>query len=400
MTFATSSGSGPRSSSGRHICSYCGDTVSARFPASVTPLGFYCHFSYRTGFRRRFLERDMNAMSCITLGILCALGPLWSPAYRLAIFRTLAATIPTNLDELLRPIPLFESPQVHVPLSSYARAPLKVYTCRAPPSASLPNSSFVSGTSPSPLVPTSVSPRYPSRTHHPLDRFGFSGSINHPIAKYMSYQGLSVSFQSFIGHVAYVSIPRSVFEALQNPQWVAVMQEKIDAWELNGTWELVPLPPGAKPVGSLWVFNVKFQVDDLLRGTRIIPVHGMATGTIGERGGPIRPFERNSDGADVRSGWQVCGRWRWEVGGCMRISMATTTSIVYAVYGEHPSCEASSQAKVGYNSIVWSHRLGNKGIELPPYASPRTKVRFTSIVYNPRLGDKGIDLPPPISCCF
>ena len=39
------------------------------------------------------------------------------------------------------------------------------------------------------------------------------------------------------------------------------MQEKMDALERNGTWELVPLPPGAKPIGNKWVFNVKFQVD-------------------------------------------------------------------------------------------------------------------------------------------
>ena len=46
---------------------------------------------------------------------------------------------------------------------------------------------------------------------------------------------------------------------------------------------------------------------------------------------------------------------------------------------EYPSYEASPPAKVGFNSIVWSHRLGDKGIELPPYASPCTKVCLTSI---------------------
>ena len=126
-----------------------------------------------------------------------------------------AATILANLDGLPRPIPLFESPQVQIPPASVVRAPLKVCTHCAPPSAPLPNSSSVSGTSPSPLVPTSVSPHYPSRTCHPPNRFGFYGSTNHHIAKYISYQGLSASYQSFIGQVASIPIPCSVFETLQ-----------------------------------------------------------------------------------------------------------------------------------------------------------------------------------------
>ncbi|GFY98145.1 similar to DNA GYRASE B2 [Actinidia rufa] len=136
-----------------------------------------------------------------------------------------ATTIPTNLDGLSRPIPLFESPQVPIPCASAAQAPLKVYTRHATPSALLPLSSLVSRTSLSSLVPTFVFPLYPSHTLHSPDRFGFAGSPNHPIAKCMSYHGLSASYQSFVGQVASVSIRRSVFEALKNPQWVVAMQE-------------------------------------------------------------------------------------------------------------------------------------------------------------------------------
>ena len=42
------------------------------------------------------------------------------------------------------------------------------------------------------------------------------------------------------------------------------MQEEIDALQQNGTWELVPLPLRAKPVGSKWFFNVKFQADGFI----------------------------------------------------------------------------------------------------------------------------------------
>ena len=52
---------------------------------------------------------------------------------------------------------------------------------------------------------------------YPLDRFGFSSTTT-LLAKYMSYQGFSALYQSFIGQVASILIPRSVSEALKNPQ--------------------------------------------------------------------------------------------------------------------------------------------------------------------------------------
>ncbi|GFZ14329.1 hypothetical protein Acr_24g0005190 [Actinidia rufa] len=54
------------------------------------------------------------------------------------------AIIPANLDRLSRPIPLFDSPLVHVFPASVARASLKIYTRRTPPLAPLLDSSSVS----------------------------------------------------------------------------------------------------------------------------------------------------------------------------------------------------------------------------------------------------------------
>ncbi|GFY88928.1 hypothetical protein Acr_06g0008680 [Actinidia rufa] len=106
-----------------------------------------------------------------------------------------AETIPIDLDELPRPIHLFDSPLVQVPPASATRAPLKVYTHRTPPSAPLPDSSSVFGTSPSHLAPSSVSPRYPCRTRHPLIVLVSLAIliILLPSICLMSYQGLSAS---------------------------------------------------------------------------------------------------------------------------------------------------------------------------------------------------------------
>ena len=35
------------------------------------------------------------------------------------------------------------------------------------------------------------------------------------------------------------------------------MNQEMNALDNNGTWELVPLPHGKKPVGCKWVYKVK-----------------------------------------------------------------------------------------------------------------------------------------------
>ena len=42
------------------------------------------------------------------------------------------------------------------------------------------------------------------------------------------------------------------------------MKAEMDALEKNGTWELVDLPKGKKPVGCKWVFAVKLKADGSL----------------------------------------------------------------------------------------------------------------------------------------
>jgi hypothetical protein len=35
------------------------------------------------------------------------------------------------------------------------------------------------------------------------------------------------------------------------------MMEEMDSIKENGTWSLIDLPPGRKPIGVKWVFKVK-----------------------------------------------------------------------------------------------------------------------------------------------
>ena len=71
----------------------------------------------------------------------------------------------------------------------------------------------------------------------------------YPIYNFVSYHRLSSSYHSFVSSLSSVSLPKNLCEALDHPGWRQAMIDEMQALEHNGTWELVPLPPGKKPVG-------------------------------------------------------------------------------------------------------------------------------------------------------
>ncbi|GJY20318.1 putative ribonuclease H-like domain-containing protein [Tanacetum coccineum] len=51
--------------------------------------------------------------------------------------------------------------------------------------------------------------------------------------------------------------PKKVSEALQHPRWVDAMQDKLNQFDINKVWTLVPAPYGKTIIGSKWVFRNK-----------------------------------------------------------------------------------------------------------------------------------------------
>ena len=56
-------------------------------------------------------------------------------------------------------------------------------------------------------------------------------------------------------------LPRSVRDALSDPNWRAAMQAEYDALLSNHTWSLVPRPPGANLVTGKWIYRHKLLAD-------------------------------------------------------------------------------------------------------------------------------------------
>lgn len=56
-------------------------------------------------------------------------------------------------------------------------------------------------------------------------------------------------------------IPRTIEEALDDPNFAKAVTEEMEALEKNTTWRLVSLPEGKKVVGCKWVFTIKHKAD-------------------------------------------------------------------------------------------------------------------------------------------
>ena len=92
-------------------------------------------------------------------------------------------------------------------------------------------------------------------------RKGVRACIEHPIGNFVSYEKLSPSYQAFVSSIDNIQIPKTIQEALMDPQWKGAVKDEINALVKNGTWNITDLPPGKKSVGCKWVFTVKHRAD-------------------------------------------------------------------------------------------------------------------------------------------
>ena len=83
----------------------------------------------------------------------------------------------------------------------------------------------------------------------------------HPISKFVSNNTLSAKYHAFTTNLDRIQIPKNIQEALEILEWKEAVMEEIRALEKNGTWEVMNLPRGKKPMGCKWVFTMKYKAD-------------------------------------------------------------------------------------------------------------------------------------------
>lgn len=86
-----------------------------------------------------------------------------------------------------------------------------------------------------------------------------SGSTPYPLENYISDERFSPSHKAFLAAITKEREPRSYKEAVQLKIWRDSIQKEIVAFEENGTFSVVDLPPGKKSIGIMWIYKFKYN---------------------------------------------------------------------------------------------------------------------------------------------
>ena len=89
--------------------------------------------------------------------------------------------------------------------------------------------------------------------------FSTKSGTQYPLSKYISYDSLSSTHKHFVNTISSVLEPTSYAQAVLDPKWKEAMQHELDALNSQKTWSLVPLPAGHRPIGSKWVYRIKYN---------------------------------------------------------------------------------------------------------------------------------------------
>ncbi len=93
-----------------------------------------------------------------------------------------------------------------------------------------------------------------------------------PSEKYRLYRGYHASASGNHGLTdlspkkIYGKLNITLHDALSSSEgelWKAAVEDEIKSLQKNGTWELVPLPPGRTPIKSKWIFEIKPGYDGI-----------------------------------------------------------------------------------------------------------------------------------------
>ncbi|CAJ2645987.1 unnamed protein product [Trifolium pratense] len=101
-----------------------------------------------------------------------------------------------------------------------------------------------------PPAPAMVEPRRSGRISRAPDRYS-------PDRYDASHTSLTASLSS-------ISIPPCYSQAVKDVRWIKAMNEELQAFQENFTWDIVSCPPDVKPIGCKWVYSVKLNSDGSL----------------------------------------------------------------------------------------------------------------------------------------
>lgn len=95
-----------------------------------------------------------------------------------------------------------------------------------------------------------------------LDRsISEKSGTRYPLVNYVDTSNFSKSHKLFLTKIDEIKEPTHYHEAARDTNWKEAMNKEIEALENNGTWKIVQLPNGKKPIGCKWIYKVKYKAD-------------------------------------------------------------------------------------------------------------------------------------------
>ncbi|XP_071695376.1 uncharacterized protein [Rutidosis leptorrhynchoides] len=86
-----------------------------------------------------------------------------------------------------------------------------------------------------------------------------NNNVKYNINDYLNYSKLGSENYCFVTSLTKGHEPKSFKEACIDQNWVNAMNDEMEALNRNNTWILTELPKDRKPVGSKWVYRIKYK---------------------------------------------------------------------------------------------------------------------------------------------
>ncbi|GJY68526.1 ribonuclease H-like domain-containing protein [Tanacetum coccineum] len=92
-----------------------------------------------------------------------------------------------------------------------------------------------------------------------LNDYVHDSNFKYGIEKYVNYSNLNTANMCFATSLNKSVEPTCLSKAMSDPNWVEAKNNEIEALNRNNTWNICDLLAGRKPIGSKWIWKIKYK---------------------------------------------------------------------------------------------------------------------------------------------
>ncbi|XP_071713293.1 uncharacterized protein [Rutidosis leptorrhynchoides] len=92
-----------------------------------------------------------------------------------------------------------------------------------------------------------------------FDDFIVEGKVKYGVEKVVNYSNLCHENLCFVSSLNKSIEPKHYHRAVNDPNWVAAINDEMEALYRNNTWILTELPENRKSIGCKWIYKIKYK---------------------------------------------------------------------------------------------------------------------------------------------